>query len=541
MQDNLTWIVYDQLLSALKEADPQRFRELLSSSPLEVWELKDSRCLTLFHNLSSCFFREDRLNEFSKILVDYCNAKYAKQVSDAYKLALKIRETQTGKTALMFAVQSNQKAYVKLLIDIGADPHEVDSDGLGIVHFAAMLDYAALLAYFYKELKLGIMKPDVKGRIPLHLAAFDGSYHTSDLLIAWNSPIEQKDFQGNTPLHLASFGNLPGNYRIVRHLLIKGAERNARNHSDKTPFEIAQETSNHDVADALRDPGCLSSCNPCSTTLAKPKFKLKAFVLFHLIQIFRNGVLAECVLPAMHFALVGYYCLICFLSLLSFIIVSNKDPGYVNPIMKPKLVDLYETFNPDYVCFYCESLRTPSTKHCQYCQKCVRHFDHHCPWINNCIGMNNFKVFLIFIFALMLEYLSSITVIILWLAGVHESQGTSYSVPYHLGPGIVEYSLVLADLSLTSLCVIAMSPLLYVQLTNVLMKTTTRERFIVTDKQRRASTQSHRSTNESERLIQAERELLVPMSIDSSALTDGFVFLATTRVCCCSEKVEPVG
>mmetsp|Transcript_27217 Transcript_27217/g.48896 ORF Transcript_27217/g.48896 Transcript_27217/m.48896 type:complete len:137 (-) Transcript_27217:23-433(-) len=136
----------------------------------------------------------------------------------------------------------------------------------------------------------------------------------------------------------------------------------------------------------------------------------------------------------------------------------------------------------------------------------------------------------------MLEYLSSITVIILWLAGVHESQGTSYSVPYHLGPGIVEYSLVLADLSLTSLCVIAMSPLLYVQLTNVLMKTTTRERFI-----RRASTQSHRSTNESERLIQAERELLVPMSIDSSALTDGFVFLATTRVCCCSEKVEPVG
>mmetsp|Transcript_27218 Transcript_27218/g.48901 ORF Transcript_27218/g.48901 Transcript_27218/m.48901 type:complete len:91 (-) Transcript_27218:482-754(-) len=89
----------------------------------------------------------------------------------------------------------------------------------------------------------------------------------------------------------------------------------------------------------------------------------------------------------MHFALVGYYCLICFLSLLSFIIVSNKDPGYVNPIMKPKLVDLYETFNPDYVCFYCESLRTPSTKHCQYCQKCVRHFDHHCPWINNCIGM----------------------------------------------------------------------------------------------------------------------------------------------------------
>jgi hypothetical protein len=26
-------------------------------------------------------------------------------------------------------------------------------------------------------------------------------------------------------------------------------------------------------------------------------------------------------------------------------------------------------------------------------------FDHHCPFINNCLGMNNFKWFLIFIFS----------------------------------------------------------------------------------------------------------------------------------------------
>lgn len=114
MQEGLSWIVYDQLHSALREADAQRFRELLRASPLEVWDLKDGKDCTctrhsVFHNLSSCFFKEESLTEFSKILVDYCHAKYSKDASAAMKRTLKVREKQSSKTALMFAVQSNQK------------------------------------------------------------------------------------------------------------------------------------------------------------------------------------------------------------------------------------------------------------------------------------------------------------------------------------------------------------------------------------------------------------------------------------------------
>jgi len=47
-------------------------------------------------------------------------------------------------------------------------------------------------------------------------------------------------------------------------------------------------------------------------------------------------------------------------------------------------------------CHLCNiTTRGRRTKHCSICNKCVPRFDHHCKWLNNCIGGRNYPAFLV--------------------------------------------------------------------------------------------------------------------------------------------------
>jgi len=46
-------------------------------------------------------------------------------------------------------------------------------------------------------------------------------------------------------------------------------------------------------------------------------------------------------------------------------------------------------------CKKCQMRRPPRCHHCSHCNRCVLQMDHHCIWINNCIGYNNYRTFIL--------------------------------------------------------------------------------------------------------------------------------------------------
>jgi palmitoyltransferase len=119
------------------------------------------------------------------------------------------------------------------------------------------------------------------------------------------------------------------------------------------------------------------------------------------------------------------------LALISYFRTMFTDPGGVPPDSSSLRVTEFEygTQNPRQ-CAKCRNIKPDRAHHCSTCGACVLKMDHHCPWVNNCVGFRNFKFFTLFLlytgFAAISFLSTSIPYLIFTLGSLGNPNGWKY-------------------------------------------------------------------------------------------------------------------
>ncbi|CAF3490537.1 unnamed protein product [Adineta steineri] len=359
-------------------------------------------------------------------------------------------------TPLHWAIRDGHTEMVIFLLSHQAQISLFDAEGFSALHLASMFGRTDIVAYLVaKGEDVDIL--DKCGMTPLmHAVSKIKNRDPTQLLVRLGSQINYQDPVNKcTPLHYAINAS---NKEAVQVLLDANARTDICNSDNETPLDVARRLSGNMSLMYLlsknngSNPGLpkwlqfdKSSRRLGTKLLPYILIIAVAFIIQLPISLIYRGILLVCLagltsgymriffdnqmdryLPiaiaqasifwlyvcyfyyfsaSVHVISIHFVCIILltYLSWSNYYLAIKRDPGFIVgnreqlyrniiQLVEQNLFD-YETF-----CTSCLIKRPIRSKHCKDCHRCIAKFDHHCPWIDNCVGEKNLRYFVGFLF-----------------------------------------------------------------------------------------------------------------------------------------------
>ncbi|KAI9803284.1 MAG: hypothetical protein M1825_002075 [Sarcosagium campestre] len=350
---------------------------------------------------------------------------------------------ESAATPIMWATQRGHYYIANLLLQHGADTLATDVQGYNVLHLATF-DGKVLMLVLLLHQNIPVDSRGPHEHTALMWAAYKGYPACVDLYLRWGADVHATDESGFTALHWAL---VKGSQACIQKLIEYGSDRFAETSNGKTPAITAEEMNSvHAWHRALTSCGYDEEGNPAAArlpaTLRTKGAMLKFFFLWPIVIVWCVLMVSSqmVIYAGIPLALVASYCLQ-YVAVLA-IKWAPPDMSHIHRTVSfvPKLGGLTQQkavieellglwkFDDQNFCVPCMVRRPLRSKHCKRCGRCVAKHDHHCPWVHNCIGINNHRHFFFYLISLEIGVILFVRLTLAYLNALPTPESTSCNI-----------------------------------------------------------------------------------------------------------------